>query len=278
MNHLETYAMARAANVGSAHELLRLAVNRRTKLINYMSTLGVFSYDVAPDAGRLVHETTLTDSERHSAAHGYVASKWVAEKIFMRAAERGIPCNVFRLGLVWADAAKGRYDELQQVDRFLRSCLLCGHGIEKFSHEMPPTPVDGVVRAVAHLAGRNPQGGAVFHVAAGEQATQGWFERCNELLGTGLKLLPEYEWIQYVKGMHDAGRSLPVVPLIEYAFTLDRAELAAQRERRARLRFDCSRTHRELAAAGLALPPLDDGLLQTCIAGLQRRLRQGTSR
>ena len=278
MNHLETYAMARAANVGSAHELLRLAVNRRTKLINYMSTLGVFSYDVAPDAGRLVHETTLTDSERHSAAHGYAASKWVAEKIFMRAAERGIPCNVFRLGLVWADAAEGRYDELQQVDRFLRSCLLCGHGIEKFSHEMPPTPVDGVVRAVAHLAGRNPQGGAVFHVAAGEQATQGWFERCNELLGTGLKLLPEYEWIQYVKGMHDAGRSLPVVPLIEYAFTLDRAELAAQRERRARLRFDCSRTHRELAAAGLALPPLDDGLLQTCIAGLQRRLRQGTSR
>lgn len=65
---------------------------------------------------------------------GYVASKWVAEKMYMLANERGIPCNIFRVGLVWADSERGRYDELQRGYRILKSS---GYGIENFRFEMP---------------------------------------------------------------------------------------------------------------------------------------------
>lgn len=41
MNHLETYAMAKAANVDSVNELLILATRHKPKGINYISTLGI---------------------------------------------------------------------------------------------------------------------------------------------------------------------------------------------------------------------------------------------
>lgn len=42
MNHLESYQMAKPANVESARQLLHIATTDRPKLINYISTLGIF--------------------------------------------------------------------------------------------------------------------------------------------------------------------------------------------------------------------------------------------
>src|SRR5262249_55400231 len=67
MNHLETYPMARAANVGSAQELLKIASTCKPKLVNYISTLGVFSYATC-ETPRQVDEATSIDRERHSVA------------------------------------------------------------------------------------------------------------------------------------------------------------------------------------------------------------------
>ena len=131
MNHLETYAMAKAANVDSSRELLKLATRTRPKLLNYISTLGVFGA-TPTQAARVVDERTPIEHETYCHSQGYLASKWVAEKIFMSALARGIPCNIFRLGLVWADAQLGRFDELQSVYRVLKTCLLSGYGIENF--------------------------------------------------------------------------------------------------------------------------------------------------
>ncbi len=131
MNHLETYAMAKPANVQAARELLRLATEHKPKVINYLSTLGVFGPSAAGEI-RVVNETSSICDEKHLSSRGYVASKWVGEQIFMSAAERGIPCNIFRLGLVWADSRRGRYDELQRgtessravCSRVMRSALI----------------------------------------------------------------------------------------------------------------------------------------------------------
>src|SRR5262249_12129412 len=116
MNHLETYQMARPANVQGVRELLRLAVEKRTKRFNYISTLAVFG--MSSGAGRRnIDETSSIDAEMHRDASGYAASKWVGEKLVLLAMERGLPCNVFRLGLIWADTDRGRYDELQREYR-----------------------------------------------------------------------------------------------------------------------------------------------------------------
>lgn len=259
MNHLETYEMAKRVNVEANRELLKIATQGKPKLINYISTLGVFSFHRS-DSPRIADEASPIEQEKHLASHGYVASKWVGEKIFMTASERGIPCNIFRLGLVWADTRRGRYDDLQREDRIFKSCLLSGWGIKDYRYRMAPTPVDYVARSVVSLATRYPDGRGVFHISSTTEQIGGTFERCNEIGGRSLELLSTYEWITRIKGLHDRGRSLPAVPLIEFAFSMTEAEFQEHERRTVSRapRFDCSRTHRDLEDAGILTPVLND--------------------
>jgi len=269
MNHLETYAMAKAANVDGVRSLLQFATNGKTKLVNYISTVSVFG-PAAAGTSRDINENTSIDGERHSTSNGYAASKWVGEKIIMIAGDRGIPCNIFRLGLVWADTQRGRYDHLQRGYRILKSCLLSGYGIKNFRHDMPPTPVDYVARAVVYLANRNRDGNGIFHISSSTQMDEGVFECCNEVAGTSLKLVPIYDWIREIKRLHDAGQSLPVTPLIEFAFSMNE-ESFYERQRRlqvAGIQFDSVQTHQELEQAGIVAPALNEELLRLCIADM----------
>jgi thioester reductase-like protein len=273
MNHLETYAMAKSANVDGAKELVRFSARHRPKLINYISTLGVFVS--SGNAGRrVVTEASRIDTEAHRQSQGYVASKWVGEKIFMNADARGIACNIFRLGLVWADAQRGRFDDLQRVYRILKSCLLSGYGISNYREPLPPVPVDHVVRSVVHLANEHRAGGGIFHISSPRQQVQGVFECCNDRLGMSLELLPLYDWICEMKRLHRAGVSLPIVPLIEFAFPMSR-EAFTDFERTVRtvaaIDFDCTRTDAELEAAGIVVPQFDEEMLRTAVEDMLTR-------
>lgn len=269
MNHLETYAMAKAANVDAAKELLRLATLHKPKLINYMSTLGVFSQDTT-DQIRFIDEKTPIDHEVHSVSSGYVASKWVGERIFMTASERGIPCNIFRIGLVWADTLRGRYDELQREYRVFKSCLLSGYGIKNYRYEMPPMPVDHVARAIVYLGIRHAAGRNVFHIFSPARPMEYVFEACNERLGMSLELLSLDEWVEEMKRLHHMNQSLPIAPLLEFAFSTGESEFDEHdgRRRVANRRFDCGRTHGELQHAGVLESISNDELLRINMEGM----------
>ena len=266
MNHLETYAMAKAANVQGVRELLKLAVSETPKLFNYISTLSVFG-DVEKGTSRIVSEDSSIDYEKHSVSEGYAASKWVSEKIVMLAGERGIACNIFRLGLVWADSQLGRYDELQREYRLIKSCLLSGKAIRNYRYDMPPTPVDYVARAITYLATLHDDGRGVFHISSTEQMSDGVFERYNDLGKIPLDLMPKFEWVSEIRRLHLQGYSLPIVPLIEFAFSMN--EMAFYARERSNLlaqpNFICTRTQRELEQADIIAPAWSDRLLSLCV-------------
>ncbi|WP_161811434.1 non-ribosomal peptide synthetase [Steroidobacter agaridevorans] len=272
MNHLETYEMAKSASVGAAVELVRLATGAKTKPIHYISSISIFS-PRGYEPGRSVNEQSPIDHERHLASEGYVASKWVSEKIFMTARERGVPCNIFRLGLVWGDAQHGRYDELQREYRMLKSSLLAGCGIADYRYEMSPTPVDFVSRAIVFLATRHRHDSGTFHICPSGEMADGVYEAIGDLADRSLQLLPLYDWICEVKRLHHQGRSLPVVPLVEFAFSMDRTafdryQLGLQH---ASVQMDCSSTLQELRTAGIELPRLDRDLIRTCVQSMLTR-------
>jgi thioester reductase-like protein len=271
MNHLETYTKAKAANVDGVCELLKIAVDSRIKIFNYISTTSVFSLN-GFGTTRVVDETSSIDRERHRSVDGYAASKWVGEKLVMIASDRGIPCNIFRLGLVWSDTQEGRYDEMQREYRLFKSCLLSGYGIRHYGYDVDPTPVDYVARAVVFLADRHRGGRGIFHVVSSSQKSKDLFERCNEIAHTSLKLLSPYDWVCEIKRLHHAGWSLPVAPLIEFAFSMSEAQLNEYLRVEANaIRFDSRRTQGELERAGIVAPELDDQLIKLCIANLLER-------
>jgi thioester reductase-like protein len=269
MNHLESYAMAKAVNVQGLQELLRLVTQGRPKGLNHISTLGIFQPVGSPSV-RAVDELTPIDSERHLQSRGYVASKWVGERMVMTAIERGIPANIFRLGLVWADSVEGRYDEQQRCHRILLTAMRSNTGIRNYNFEMTPTPVDYVARAISHLGATHFEGGRIFHISSNHECVGGIFERCNEIAGGTLNLVSQYEWVQKIKTLHAAGLSLPAVPLFEFAFEQDKAtfdesqRILSQR----RIQFDCSLTQRELESARILTPEFDGGLLEVCVSNM----------
>jgi amino acid adenylation domain-containing protein/thioester reductase-like protein len=279
MNHLETYRMARPANVDASKELLKLATQVKPKLINYISTLGIFR-SMGADVVRVVDEHTSIDHEKHWSSHGYIASKWVGEKIFMNANEKGIPCNIFRLGLIFADTQKGRYDELQNVYRIFVSCVRSGYGIENYRYPMTPTPVDYTARAVVFLANRHGDGQGIFHISSSRQMVDGIFERCNEIAETSLELVSHYDWICEIKRLHQQGISLPAVPVVEFAFSMDKKSFDERQHaiKSARVRFDCTRTQRELEGAGIVAPDFDDHLLGVFIEDIFSREAESRAR
>jgi amino acid adenylation domain-containing protein/thioester reductase-like protein len=272
MNHLETYAMAKPTNVDGVNELLKLATHRKAKLFNYISTLGVFS-SAGADNNRVVNERSPIENEKHPTSHGYVGSKWVGEALIMAASQRGIPCNIFRLGLVWADTQQGRYDERQREYRVYKSCLLSGYGIKNYRYEMAPTPVDYVARAVVFLSNHHSNGRGIFHISSSSSMVDGVFELCNEIAGTSLELLPFYEWICEIKRLHSEGNSLPAVPLVEFAFSMDE-EAFYKHQRRiesSQRQFDSARTHQELECAGIVAPVLSDDLFRVYVENMFSR-------
>ena len=269
VNFLQTYALVRAVNVESAREVLRIAVTGRPKTVHHISSLGVFAESA--DGDRLVNEDSSIEHEHHSPSQGYAASKWVAERIFMKAQERGIACNILRLGLICADSRQGRYDERQWNYRLVKTCLLSGYGIRHYRYLLPPTPVDYAARAIVHLAGSHPEGRGVFHISSpAEMLGEGMFENCNEIGRLALELLPRQDWPSQIRRIHAGGRVLPMLPLLERSSPENAvpADPPQSARNESQIRFDCTQTYRELAAAGIVMPAFDRQLLGVFLRSL----------
>ena len=270
MNHLETFESARKANVEGVTEVLRIAVHGRPKTVNYVSTLAVFSA-IGHEGMRQVDETTPIDLERHLFANGYTTSKWVGEQLIHLAAQRGLPCNVYRLGLITGDAELGRYDELQSFHRLLESCIRIGAGFEKFKYDLVITPVDYVARAMVRLGNDHSRGGGVFHLSSMTVTPmEAVFALYNQVAEPPLAILSHRAWLDRIRDRFEAGETLPIMPLVHSILNMDDRTLqafAAERER-VTLRFDCSRTRSELEQAGVVMPPFNADLMGIYLRGM----------
>jgi len=111
MNHAEDYDAQKVVNKNGLQAILRLAITRKLKPVHYSSTLGVFTSDA--DTPLKTDEFSPIDSQKHNSLNGYFSAKWVAEGIVEQAIACGIPCRIYRLGLISGDVEKGRLDARQ---------------------------------------------------------------------------------------------------------------------------------------------------------------------
>ncbi|MET3551230.1 thioester reductase domain-containing protein [Burkholderia sp. 567] len=270
MNHLESFEMARVANVDGVVELLRIATEGRPKTFNYVSTLAVFSMRERTGT-HVFAESSPIDAERHPSDQGYTTSKWVGEQLTHLAAARGVPCNVFRLGLVTGDVRHGHYDEQQAYYRLLKSCMLMGAAFDDFRYDLVITPVDYVARALAHLGAKHPRGGGVFHLSTMQVTPMRTvFEMMNAHLATPMRMLTHRAWIDELRVRYRRGDVQSIVPVVQWMMNMSDAELAKLAREREETTFiyDCTATHRELAEAGIVVPVFDDALLQRYLRGM----------
>ncbi|KAI8607697.1 hypothetical protein BC830DRAFT_1053041, partial [Chytriomyces sp. MP71] len=105
------YHKLKAANVMGTLWALRLATTGHLKPFHLVSSTSVLdtSFYIRRylNAGRPVPESDDLEGARRGLRSGYGQTKWVAEKLVMRARERGVPATIIRPGYILGDSKTG---------------------------------------------------------------------------------------------------------------------------------------------------------------------------
>ncbi|WP_431222418.1 SDR family oxidoreductase [Serratia sp. L9] len=237
-------------------ELLRLATQGTHKILNFASTLNVFS-PMTQTGHRVVNEASSIQDERHITRQGYVASKWVGEAIVNLAVARGIACNIFRLGLITADSELARYDELQAFYRLFKSSIQMGMAFDDAYGDIELTPVDFTAKALARLGCiYNPEEN-IFHLSAARGIPRcDFIKKLNEHLPQPMSVVSYRQWLQEARRRYQKGEVLPITPLIQDMMMLNDEELDNfyQSQQEGSLGYDSSHTLIALAKKEITLP------------------------
>lgn len=165
VNFLTPYQALKPANVRGTEVVLRLAVDRTTKPVHFVSTTYVFSRFAYPP-----HTVFTEDMEPiHDLTHtfGYTQSKWVSEQLVAEAGRRGLPTYIYRAGRVAGDSTTGACQTYDFVWQAVKAAVEMGAAPD-IDMLIDVTPADYVVSALVHIARQPQQAGKAFHLVSPE--------------------------------------------------------------------------------------------------------------
>ncbi|KAJ3284237.1 large subunit of alpha-aminoadipate reductase [Rhizoclosmatium sp. JEL0117] len=162
------YHKLRAANVMGTHWALRLATTGRLKAFHLVSSTSVLdtNYYIRRylNAGEAVPESDDLEGARKGLRSGYGQTKWVAEKLVMRARERGVPATIIRPGYIVGDSQTGVNNTDDFIWRLVKGCIQLGQ-VPSISNIVNMCSVDYVADAVAEVASKEESLAlGVFHI------------------------------------------------------------------------------------------------------------------
>ncbi|RAM48827.1 MAG: hypothetical protein C6Y22_25745 [Hapalosiphonaceae cyanobacterium JJU2] len=161
VNFLYPYSALKAANVFGTEEVLRLACQIKPKPVHFTSTLSVFSSSTYSDFSLVQESDPLNYS--HDLESGYAQSKWVAEKLIIKAQKRGLPTCIYRPGNITGSKKNGICNTNDFIWRMVKGCIQIGMAPE-LDITVDMTPVDYVAQAIVHLSLQRESFGKAFHL------------------------------------------------------------------------------------------------------------------
>ncbi|GGS49643.1 non-ribosomal peptide synthetase [Actinokineospora fastidiosa] len=143
VNHLEPYARLRPVNVSGTQEILRLATTTRVKPVHFVSTCD-FS----------------------DLSNGYVASKWVSERLVTAAGARGVPVTVYRPSRVAGHSITGVGNTGDAFWNLVRAMVILGAAPVVGAQTADLVPADHVAAAIVHLSVAPESAGRTYHLTS----------------------------------------------------------------------------------------------------------------
>jgi amino acid adenylation domain-containing protein/thioester reductase-like protein len=259
VNFLYPYSEVKPPNVDGTEQVLRLATTGTLKAVHHVSTIDVFLDTEHPRP--FLEDPVIVP--RH-VPEGYARSKLVAEELVSLARARGVPCSVYRPGMMVSHTRTGA----TQLNDFLLIEIkgLLEFGLVPDVHYMfDAVPIDYPARAIAHIALRDGFLGRNFHL---------WnlrpirVERIFEWIRSfGYTLAPaSFEAVIQNLVTIDPGNAIfPLIPLFldeENRLMPDTfdPDVVAGTD----LRSECTNTLEALAGSGIECPPMTEDLAHRC--------------
>lgn len=270
VNYAVPFSASKNTNIRGTEEILRLASRGKTKPVHYISTLGVFS------AGGQWDEDSSIDNQQHRFTGGYASTKWVAEKLVLIARERGLPCNIYRLGLVTGHSQTG----VCRHDDFFHRILLGSASIGSFPKELinsdiDLTPIDYVVNSIIHLAIKQPDYSRNYHLVNSELISYKQYIQQMIDSGVNIKIESYRNWLEKAE-IHDVQNNDSLLKLVYPLLEQYRKEVEDDHRDRKNNNVKESMKHNSktieiLSKAGIHCPKPNEVLLKTYIEYLMER-------
>ena len=114
------YEKMKAANVEGTIEVLKLCCTKKLKVLSFISTTNVY------EAEYCKHDKITEDTELETGrglTGGYTQSKWVADKLVMNAAKRGLPVMSLRPSFISGDSNTGAWTTDDFLVRLIKGCI-----------------------------------------------------------------------------------------------------------------------------------------------------------
>lgn len=181
VNHLEPYARLRPANVQGTREILRLATTIRLKPVHYVSTSDFTQLD-----------------------NGYVATKWVADRLVQAAGERGVPVTVHRPSRIAGHSTSGVGGTDDSFWNLVRAMLVLGAAPAVGERTVDLVPVDYVALAITQA----DSVGKIFHLTSPRPVRVATVLDVLRRRGHTLVELPADEWSRRLAEHDDPRLSL----------------------------------------------------------------------
>lgn len=253
VNFLRPYQSLKSANVDGTIHVLALACDGPVKPVHFVSTTYVFSRFSYPQ------DTVFSEEDRKPIQNpeftfGYTQSKWVGEQLIFEARSRGVPTFVYRTGRVAGHSATGAC----QFSDFLWQTIRLGVAMgaaPTMDMSTDITPVDYVVRAIAHLSQQQSLSGRTFHVVSSETVAVPDLVRWMADYGYAGEELPFAQWCERAADLAEREGDETAAALAPFlsATPLDKMPDAT---------FDTANVREGLAGTDIACPPIDGALLR----------------
>lgn len=246
VNFVFPYSALKAANVGGTQEVIRLAVRDHIKPVHYVSAVDAM---VKLGLVRVKEDDPLPASP---IPHGYVQSKWAAERAVQAARERGLHVSIYRPWLIGAHSRTGVCHTTDYVLRLLHGCIEAGI-VPNHEEDLNISPVDFFSRALVHISLDENNLGGAYHLAnpKGEPLPD-LYSRIRSF-GYRIEELDYEEWRERLhRTLDPSSLCYPVLPLIP-------EHPAPEGSRHPSI--DCTNAFAALAGTDITCDPLDERLV-----------------
>ena len=259
VNFIYPYAAVKAPNVDGTEQVLRLATTATLKAVHHVSTIDVWLDTEHPRP--FLEDLRIVP--RH-VPEGYARSKLVAEELVYIARERGVPCSVYRPGMMVSHTETGA----TQLNDFLLIEIkgLLEFGVVPDVHYMfDAVPIDYPSRAIAHIAFRGEWLGRNFHLWNLHPIRVEQIFAWIRSFGYTLDEATFETVIQHLVTIDPGNAIFPLIPLFLdeenrlMPDTFDPDVVAATD-----LRSESANTLAALEGSGIACPPMTEDLAHRC--------------
>jgi thioester reductase-like protein len=246
VNFVYPYPALKAANVSGTQEVIRLAVRDHVKPVHYVSAVDAM---VKLGLVRVKEDDPLPVSP---IPHGYVQSKWAAERAIASARERGLPVSIYRPWLIGAHSTTGVCHTTDYLLRLLHGCIEAGI-VPNHEEDLNISPVDFFSRALVHISLDQSNLGGAYHLAnpRGEPLAN-LYARIRSF-GYRIDELDYEDWRERLnRTLHPASPGYSVLPLIPEHPAPEGARHPS---------IDCTNAISALAGTDITCAPLDERLV-----------------